>query len=752
MLIPKKIVFVVDVRAWAFDFIAKSIRIKLLPYLDSCEIIYWEDYSSPKSFLRKINSLEPQLVHFFFREHLSLIINSFSPSDPEIKKFCECSCTTHIPDYLYSSENEIVSRLNLFKFIDGYFATCQDLFEIYHGCPYINDPDDIIFDWPEIEDLEIFPEKSESDPIKIMWTGNSKWGEYAGFFDYKGLDKIVLPAISILKEKFPEVIFLSFDSAKRKIDHADILKELEDVDILVIASEKEGTPLTLIEAMSRGCAVVTTDVGIAREALPEQQLHLIYERNPISLSNSLAHLCENIGELKKYKKANFERYKILFGNDGPLLSKWLAFLNRSYERGNLREENDKINLLTSQYGGGQKIMSVTILRSLARVARKLKLIDKINNVSPWFSKKYNEIIHGGNSYVGVDEKLINIYYENLFKNRKSSHPIVIYSPMWKGVAASTEALFPNDSIRFPYSDSEYPEVETHVHLEKLSEFLVNNKAVPIIYSGGSKIHLQLAKRVRQIDVNVKQFFLWHGSPAQWVDDGQNSHFQKWQAAYRNNVINGMIVLKPGLDHALENIGIQAWGISNPIPFVSIQDRTENDDGLVRVGIFSAIKSWYKNPYPQLISIAGNENFILSTNIEPSDIAHIDLNIKSINHYPHMPRRDFLGIMSQQDLILYITNTECSPMTALESWAMNIPCIVGPAGDVYSEVSRELASFLVEPEVDNPNAIANRISIVLSNREKIIYLLKKHRDDYNLECRKKHLKLISDLSEFNSLIH
>src|SRR5690606_18489220 len=101
------------------------------------------------------------------------------------------------------------------------------------------------------------PVKSEpvaGDPVRIMWTGNSKWGEYAGYRDYKGLETIIKPAIKRLQDENYPVRFTVIDSAEQKRSREDVLTTLAQQDILLVASLAEGTPLTLIEAMSLGVA------------------------------------------------------------------------------------------------------------------------------------------------------------------------------------------------------------------------------------------------------------------------------------------------------------------------------------------------------------------------------------------------------------------------------------------------------------------------------------------------------------------
>ncbi len=49
----KKVTFVVDIKEWAFDNIAKNIKTKLENKIN-IEIIYWEDFNNPLSLVKKL--------------------------------------------------------------------------------------------------------------------------------------------------------------------------------------------------------------------------------------------------------------------------------------------------------------------------------------------------------------------------------------------------------------------------------------------------------------------------------------------------------------------------------------------------------------------------------------------------------------------------------------------------------------------------------------------------------------------------
>jgi glycosyltransferase involved in cell wall biosynthesis len=65
-------------------------------------------------------------------------------------------------------------------------------------------------------------------------------------------------------------------------------------DVVVLASDNEGTPVSLIEAMSSSCAVVATDVGGVRDVLDGGRLGvLVPPRDPAALADGIAQLVSN---------------------------------------------------------------------------------------------------------------------------------------------------------------------------------------------------------------------------------------------------------------------------------------------------------------------------------------------------------------------------------------------------------------------------------------------------------------------------
>ncbi|MCV5761865.1 glycosyl transferase family 1, partial [Escherichia coli] len=73
---------------------------------------------------------------------------------------------------------------------------------------------------------------------------------------------------------------------------------------------------------------------------------------------------------------------------------------------------------------------------------------------------------------------------------------------------------------------------------------------------------------------------------------------------------------PELDEILNAYGIRAFSVSNyAVSGTSFSKKLAvPDSGNFRVGLFAAMFSWYKNPFPQLLAIGSLKGCELVTNL------------------------------------------------------------------------------------------------------------------------------------------
>ena len=84
---------------------------------------------------------------------------------------------------------------------------------------------------------------------------------------------------------------------------------LKEADALVMASYSEGIPLVILEAMSCSCAIISTDVGAISEVVDES-IGWLYDRPDVEfLKQKIILAYEDRIELRKRKRASWERFR-----------------------------------------------------------------------------------------------------------------------------------------------------------------------------------------------------------------------------------------------------------------------------------------------------------------------------------------------------------------------------------------------------------------------------------------------------------
>jgi hypothetical protein len=123
----------------------------------------------------------------------------------------------------------------------------------------------LLHDLPKYDELlRLGKSGAWRQPKSIIWVGNSEWGRHQGFFDHKGFHGIVKPLFKRLEDELGFKCTI-IDSAEKRLPNNKVLFLISSSEILIQASNSEGTGLPCLEAVGLGTNVLTTDVGIVPE-------------------------------------------------------------------------------------------------------------------------------------------------------------------------------------------------------------------------------------------------------------------------------------------------------------------------------------------------------------------------------------------------------------------------------------------------------------------------------------------------------
>lgn len=330
-----KIALIIDAENWAFANIANQLVSNLSHFYDftiiATEVV--ENISQVIMMTR-----EYDITHFFWRESLRLIYDTYyinynsglgySPEQYADTYLKDRIISSSVYDHLFLSDEEISKRHDFYNsLITAYTVSSSKLWDIYTQISSYPKPTVLAEDGVDLskfypDKLERFVDISDRDLI-IGWAGNSKWA--AEKEDFKGYNSLLKPAVEILQKEGLKIVLHTADRQLGFIPHDEMIEYYNKIDLYVCPSKIEGTPNPVLESMACGVPVISTDVGVVRDAFgPLQQQWILEERSLEALINKLRDFynrrnlllsqlsAENIESIKHWgwdvKSKNFKKF------------------------------------------------------------------------------------------------------------------------------------------------------------------------------------------------------------------------------------------------------------------------------------------------------------------------------------------------------------------------------------------------------------------------------------------------------------
>lgn len=328
----KKICLVCDVPNWAFDIIAKKIAFELKDDFE-IDIKYFDVRESAENFFEFLEDIkEYDMIHFFWRKILlqmesEIFKNKVTQKYGDYEYYVENishKISTGVYDFLFLKNEEIESFKNVFnKYSKNYYVISKKLFEKYSKIEVYKKPYGIVHDVCNTskmipQNLERFDDCNRS--LVVGWVGNSAI-KYDGV-DLKGFHSLIKPVIQELIEEGYDIKEHYADRNLKWRTPEEMPAYYNEIDVCLCTSIMEGTPLPILEAMSCGIPIISTDVGVVPEALGEKQSAYIigdreYGKNDEKIRNVLKEkLIEIYQNRKILKELSEENIKSIQRYDG----------------------------------------------------------------------------------------------------------------------------------------------------------------------------------------------------------------------------------------------------------------------------------------------------------------------------------------------------------------------------------------------------------------------------------------------------
>lgn len=331
---------------------------------------------------------------------------------------------------------------------------------------------------------------------------------------------------------------------------------------------------------------------------------------------------------------------------------------------------------------------------------------------------------------GYDKKEVENIKKDIIRN-KNADILAIYNPECIGIMNSTKDLFKNNvGIGEIFSKKEAKEIARTIVESNISQVMFSSIALGWI---------SLIEYLKTMNRNIKIKFFWHGSHAMLVQRDETYFLYNILDMLDKGIASSIAFVKESMAKYYKEKGYNSYFLPNTLKLngISIDKNIDvREKGKVNIGIYSAGNRWEKNTFNQLSAASMIENSVVDilpvTPLIKQFCNMMNINIKDEN-LGYLKREDLLLRMAQNDINLYVTFTECSPVTPLESLELGVPCLTGNNHHYFRGTNLE--KYLVVEAEDDINEIRNKIDIALKNRDEIIKLYREWKAKYDIEVEK-----------------
>lgn len=307
--------------------------------------------------------------------------------------------------------------------------------------------------------------------------------------------------------------------------------------------------------------------------------------------------------------------------------------------------------------------------------------------------------------------------------------ITFYNSDWKGVSSSTKELFENLVA--------LPEIYRKRDAKLIAKTIENCKINQIVFSSFAIGWKEVAIYLKKCNSNIKIKTFWHGSHSQILDEYGWNRNKEIIKLHKANIINIMGTCKKSLLMFYKNQKFNAKFITNKVQLEYKKSKNSTqaqDNEIVKLGLYAAkCTDWRKNMYSQMAAASLIKNAVLDIVPLDSTAKHFAklLKLKITGEGKNISRLDLIDRMSKNDVNLYVTFSECSPMVPLESLEANVPCIIG--NNCHYFKNSKLENYLIVNNEENILQIKEKIELAKQDRKNIIEGYKEYKKANAIEC-------------------
>ena len=321
--------------------------------------------------------------------------------------------------------------------------------------------------------------------------------------------------------------------------------------------------------------------------------------------------------------------------------------------------------------------------------------------------------------------------------------IAIYNSENIGITSSTKDLFKE------VNTLGLKEVLNTKELDIISNKLATSNIKQIVFSSMTFGYIPLIKKIKFLNNDIKISVYWHGSYAMLVQRDEDYFLYNIIELMNLGIVDKVAFAKESMAQFYRLKGYNSYFLPNTVVLKNdnkdskISKEIVSKDNQIKIGIYSAGNRWEKNTFNQLSSIKLIKNAIVDVvpcnKLVKDFCKQFDINLVD-SKIKYLSRDKFIEKLSQNDINLYVTFTECSPMLPLESFETGVLCVTGN-NHHYFKGYKLLEETIVKSE-DNINEIKDKIQYCIANKVGILEEYKKWKIEYDIFCAEKFKEFVN----------
>lgn len=447
--------------------------------------------------------------------------------------------------------------------------------------------------------------------------------------------------------------------------------------------------------------------------------------NPVIITNIL----------KNYESKTDENGLTIFDNDIFIYPRDYFYpMSYNYAERIFTKNTCMVHLFNATWTSRGERRTVEIYRHFGPTFGKSinKMIDNIfcvkNNVINFIKKPYRSARMWYSVHINR-KKRVNEIKERL--SRQNEKYLGICHPEWIGVKNATTDIFKDNVL-------EIREQHTIKESQMIAEEISKAGKKLIVFNAFAFGWENIIKALKNIDRSIQIKLVIHGSNSllsEWYDwEVYNTMLNLYNAKY----IDELSFVKKSLYEFYKAKGYKCSFLMNDVniedkeKYINKDDKKDTDQ--VKIGLYSSGDRWVKNTYNQLSAISLMENVkvdCIPINDKIATMARM-YQIDLVGENGNVSREEMYKRLASNDINLYVTFTECAPLIPLESLELGTICITGNNHHYFE--GTELEKYLVVEKADNIMEIYNKINYALENKEKILELYKKWKEEYSRQAK------------------